>query len=39
MGSGTTASACKELKRNFIGIEKNQEYIDMANKRLQEVKQ
>jgi len=39
IGSGTTSSACKELKRNFIGIEKNPEYIDMANKRLQEVKQ
>ena len=36
MGSGTTACACKELGRNFIGIEKNPEYIDMANKRLQQ---
>lgn len=34
MGSGTTAVACKELDRNFIGFEINQEYIDMANKRL-----
>jgi len=34
MGSGTTAVACKELSRNFIGIEINQEYCDIATKRL-----
>jgi len=34
MGSGTTALACKQLGRNFIGIEAIKEYIDMANKRL-----
>ena len=34
MGSGTTAVACKELGRNFIGIEKESKYIDIANKRL-----
>ena len=34
MGSGTTAVACRELGRNFIGIEKEQKYIDIANKRL-----
>ena len=34
MGSGTTAVACKELNRNFIGIEREQKYIDIANKRL-----
>lgn len=32
--SGTTAVACKELWRNFIGIEKEQKYVDIANKRL-----
>lgn len=32
--SGTTAIACKELWRNFIGIEKEQKYVDIANKRL-----
>jgi len=37
MGSGTTAVACKELGRNFIGIEKEQEYIDLSNKRLDDV--
>jgi DNA modification methylase len=33
--SWTTAVACKELGRNFIGIEKEQKYVDIANKRLQ----
>ena len=34
MGSGTTALACKQLNRNFIGFEINQEYVDIANRRL-----
>ena len=34
MGSGTTAVACKQLDRNFIGIEINPDYVDIANKRL-----
>lgn len=33
--SWTTAIACKEMNRNFIGIEKEQRYVDIANKRLQ----
>lgn len=33
-GSGTTGLACKNLNRNFILIEKEQEYIDIINKRL-----
>jgi len=37
MGSGTTAVACKKLDRNFIGIEKEQQYVDLANKRLKEI--
>jgi site-specific DNA-methyltransferase (adenine-specific) len=36
MGSGTTGVACKKLRRNFIGIEKNPEYFDIANKRIKE---
>lgn len=36
MGSGTTAKASKELKRNFIGCDNKQEYVDLANKRLQQ---
>ena len=34
IGSGTTALACKELERNFIGVEINKEYIDIAVERL-----
>ena len=34
MGSGTTGVACKELGRNFIGIEINKEYCDIASKRI-----
>jgi len=34
MGSGTTAVACKQLGRNFIGFEISQEYVDICNKRL-----
>ncbi len=33
--SWTTAVACKELGRNFIGIEKEQKYVDIANNRLE----
>jgi DNA modification methylase len=36
MGSGTTALACKGLKRHFIGCEVNPDYIKMANLRLNE---
>jgi site-specific DNA-methyltransferase (adenine-specific) len=35
MGSGTTAMACIEYKRNFIGSELNQDYIDMSHKRFE----
>ena len=38
MGSGTTAVACLNLNRNFIGIELEQRYIDICNKRIMEVK-
>ncbi len=33
-GSGTTGVVCKNLGRNFILIEKEPEYIDIINKRL-----
>jgi len=33
--SWTTAIACKEMWRNFIWIEKEQKYVDIANKRLE----
>ena len=35
-GSGTTAVACKQLNRNFIGFEISQKYVDIANKRLKQ---
>lgn len=34
MGSGSTAIAAKLLKHNFIGIDISKEYINMTNKRL-----
>lgn len=34
MGSGTTGVACKKHKRNFIGIELNAEYYQIAQKRI-----
>ena len=39
IGSGTTAVACKELDRKFIGVEINKQYIDIATKRLNNMKQ
>lgn len=35
MGSGTTGVACKTLNRNFIGIEIDKNYFDIACKRVQ----
>ena len=35
MGSGTTALTCVDYNRNFIGSEITQEYVDIANKRLE----
>lgn len=35
-GSGTTALASKQLNRKYIGFEKIPEYVDIANKRLQQ---
>jgi site-specific DNA-methyltransferase (adenine-specific) len=37
MGSGTTGVACANLNRNFIGIEKDEKYFDIAEKRIREV--
>lgn len=37
MGSGSTGVACVNTNRNFIGIELNKEYFDIAEERLREV--
>lgn len=37
MGAGTTALVARELGRNYIGIELNEEYIKIAKRRLQIV--
>lgn len=34
IGSGSTAVACKQTKRNFIGFEINKKYCDLARSRL-----
>ena len=34
VGSGTTCVAAKQLKRKYIGIEKNKEYIKIAEARI-----
>lgn len=39
MGSGTTGVACVNTNRNFIGIEKEKEYFDIAEKRIKEAEQ
>ena len=37
MGSGTTGVACVNLDREFIGIEKDKEYFDIAVERISEA--
>ena len=39
MGSGTTAIACLNANRNFIGFEMDKEYFDIANERIKEHEQ
>ena len=36
MGSGSTGVACINTNRNFIGIEKDDKYFDIAKKRIEE---
>lgn len=38
MGSGTTGVVCKKLERKFIGIEIDDEYFDIAEKRIKNHK-
>lgn len=35
MGSGTVGVACKNLDRDFIGIEKSEEYFEIAKRRIE----
>lgn len=37
MGSGTTGKCAKQLNRNFIGIELDQKYFEIAEKRIEEA--
>ena len=37
MGSGTTGVACKKLNRQFIGIEKDLKYFEIAKQRINNV--
>jgi len=37
MGSGSTGVACVNTKRNFIGIEMDDKYFDIANQRIKEA--
>lgn len=38
MGSGSTGVACINTKRDFIGIELDKGYFEIAKRRLEEVK-
>ena len=37
MGSGSTGVACKNTGRNFIGIEKNKNYFEIAKERIEKA--
>jgi len=37
MGSGSTGVACKNTNRNFIGIEQDENYFNIAEKRIKET--
>ena len=38
MGSGTTGVACVRTNRNFIGIELDETYFNIAKERIEKVK-
>ncbi len=38
MGTGTTAIAAKKLGRNFIGIDIDPKYVEITNKKIEQVK-
>jgi site-specific DNA-methyltransferase (adenine-specific) len=37
MGSGTTGVACLNTKRNFIGIEQDNKYFEIAKQRIKQT--
>jgi len=37
MGSGTTAVACINLDRQYVGFEISEKYFDIANKRVDKI--
>ena len=37
MGSGTTGVACIKTNRKFIGIERDENYFNLASKRINET--
>ena len=37
MGSGTTGVACMNMKKQFVGIEREQKYFDIACKRIEDA--
>lgn len=37
LGSGTTGVACKELNRKFIGFELEEEYLEIAKRRIESI--
>ena len=39
MGSGTTAIVAKQHNRNYLGIELNEEYIEIAKREINKVKE
>ena len=39
MGSGTTGIACINTNRDFIGIEKDEEYFELAKNRIEQKRQ
>ena len=38
-GSGTTGIAANKLGRNYIGIEREKEYLDLSIKRYEQIKE
>lgn len=39
LGSGTTAVACINTGRNFIGIEKDEDYFEIAQRRIKDAQE